>query len=162
MNTQIHTEILRQTSKRPPVVIAAGDSQVQSTVEPYQLALPDLADSPMRLRILRGAGSFAEIKWHEPTTTVGVQFWGDTNDGHARILVDGAEVWQGNTQGQSVTFEEYIEIDGLPNTTHTVRVEATGQPGSSGGSDVTVAAFGWGSLSSPANQTIFVPIVRNM
>ena len=161
MSTQSHTEILRQGSQRPPVVVAAGDPRVQSDGGPYQLDLPDMVDSSLHLRVLKGAGSFAEITWDEPTTTVGVQFWGDGNDGHARILVDGNEVWQGNTEGANLTFEEYIEIDELPHTSHKVRVEATGTPGSKGGTDVTIAAFGWGSRSETASHTIHIPIVRN-
>ena len=33
------------------------------------------------------------------TTKVGVQFWGDANDGWARVLVDGTEVWTGSIYG---------------------------------------------------------------
>ncbi len=161
MITQTHTEILRQGSNRPPVVVAAGDPRVQSDTGTYQLDLADMVESPLQLRILDRVGSFAEITWPDPTTTVGVQFWGDGNDGHARILVDGAVLWQGSTQGESVTFEGYIEITSLPDAAHIVRVEATGVPGSRNRSNVTVAAFGWGERGAPANHTVFLPLVQN-
>lgn len=161
MITQAHTEILRQGSNRPPVVIAAGDARVQSDTGAYSLDLANMVESPLHLRILARAGSYAELTWPEPTTTVGVQFWGDGNDGHARILVDGEEVWQGSTQGESVTFEGYIEIVGLPASAHTVRVEATGTPGGNGGTDVTVAAFGWGAVGEATPHKVYLPFVTN-
>lgn len=40
-----------------------------------------MAAGALQLRIMRTAGAFAEITWAEPTTTVGVQFWGDANEG---------------------------------------------------------------------------------
>jgi hypothetical protein len=161
MLTQAHTEILRLGSIRPPVVVAAGDPRVQSNSGAFQLDLPNMAAGALQLCILRTPGAFAAISWAEPTTAVGVQFWGDANDGYARILVDGAVVWQGNTQGENITYEAYIQITGLPNTPHTVSVEATGQPGSRGGCDVTIAAFGWGVLGAPATYTVFVPLISN-
>lgn len=161
MITQTHTEILRQGAKRPPVVIAAGDPRVHSDVDAYQLDLANLVESPLKLRILDRANTYAELTWPDPTTTVGVQFWGDANDGHARILVDGDLVWQGSTQGESVTFEGYIEIANLPESAHTVRVEATGTPGSSGGTHVTVAAFGWGAVGEAGPHKVYLPFITN-
>lgn len=70
-------------------------------------------------------------------------------------------LWQGDTQGESVTFVGYIEITDLPDTAHTVRVEDTGIPGSSGGTDVTVAAFGWGAVGEPAVHKVYLPFVSN-
>lgn len=164
MSIHTHTEIMRQTAKKPPVVVQAGDPQVQSSGSAgrHTLDLPDMAESPMQLLILSSAGSWAEITWMEPTTVVGVQFWGDSNDGFARIWVNGEEKWHGNTRGGSITFEQYIEIDDLPNTSHTIRVEATGQPGQDGGGiDVTIASFGWGSIGGSATHTVYIPIVQN-
>lgn len=84
------------------------------------------------------------------TTSVGVQFWGDANDGWARVRVDGAEVWTGNTYGSSaVGYIEYLEVSGLAPGSHTIRVENMGIAGGGGGDDVTVFFFGFESASSP-------------
>ncbi len=163
MITNTHTEILRRPANRPLIVIHALDPRVQSGghVAALTLALPDLVESALQLLILQAAGSWVAIQWTEPTTVVGVQFWGDHNDGFARLLVDGTECWRGNTCGASVTFEQYIEIAALPNSSHTVQVETIGSPGSGGGSDVTVAAFGWGPVTSPLPHQLHLPIVSN-
>jgi len=103
------------------------------------------ADLP--LLALVGQDSWMEISFQQPATAIGVQFWGDDNDGWVRILVDGLEAWTGNTVGASDTYEDYVEIRDLSNTQHTLRIEATGKPGRDGGDrHVTVAAFGWGPL----------------
>ena len=84
------------------------------------------------------------------TDTVGVQFWGDTSDGWARVIVDGAEVWSGSTYGSDANypgnaFVKYLEISGLEQEIHTVRVENTGVAGAGGGDDVTIFFFGLGN-----------------
>ncbi len=93
---------------------------------------------------LRGAGTFlvATASFSE----AGVQFWGDTNDGMSRVLVDGEEVWQGDTHGTSVdypggAFVKYLYISGLLPRQHTLRVEFVG-PG-----DVTIRYFGFGATA---------------
>jgi hypothetical protein len=84
------------------------------------------------------------------TTAVGVEFWGDTNDGWARVLVDGSEVWTGNTYGPSATgYIHYLQISGLAPGSHTVRIENMGQAGDGGGDDVHVYFFGFESATSP-------------
>jgi hypothetical protein len=80
---------------------------------------------------------------------VGVQFWGDQNDGWARVLVDGTEVWRGSTYGTSGdpaagAYVKYLEISGLATGAHTVRVECLGINGAGGGDDVTILLFGFG------------------
>lgn len=90
---------------------------------------------------LRGPGTFLVATASFPE--VGVQFWGDTNDGLCRVLIDGEEVWKGDTYGTNVNwpggaFVKYLYISGLLPRQHTIRVEFVG-PG-----DVTVRYFGFG------------------
>ena len=94
---------------------------------------------------LRGSGTFLEASTTS-ATEVGVQFWGDTNDGICRVLVDGQEVWKGNTQGTDGNwpggaYVKYLYISGLASGPHTIRVEFVG-PG-----DVTIRYFGFGSVA---------------
>lgn len=91
---------------------------------------------------LRNPGTFLEASG-PVTAEVGVQFWGDTNDGLCRVLVDGQEVWKGNTYGTDGNwpggaFVKYLYISGLSLEAHTIRVEFVG-PG-----DVTIRYFGFG------------------
>ena len=96
------------------------------------------------------------------TTTVGVQFWGDTNDGWARVLVDDVEVWTGNTHGSDNNypggaFVKYLEISNLPLDIHTIRVENMGIPGASAGDDVTILFFGLEEPSGSSSGPISPP-----
>jgi hypothetical protein len=80
------------------------------------------------------------------STTVGVEFWGDTNDGEARLLVDGVKRWSGDTHGDDANwpggaFVRYVQITGLQNQPHTVRIEQTGN------GDVTVYFVGIGQAA---------------
>ena len=91
---------------------------------------------------LRAPGAFLEAS-ASSVAEVGVQFWGDTNDGLCRVLVDGREVWKGDTHGADVNwpggaFVKYLYISGLAPGPHTVRVEFVG-PG-----DATIRYFGFG------------------
>ncbi|MBN2489034.1 MAG: AbfB domain-containing protein [Methanosarcinaceae archaeon] len=102
---------------------------------------------------LMNSGSWVEAKTTVATNTVGIQFWGDTNDGWARVLVDGSEVWTGNIYGFDVNypggaFVKYLEISGLASSTHTIRVENMGVNGAGGGDDVTIVFFGLEEASS--------------
>lgn len=94
---------------------------------------------------LRGPGTFVEASVLF-TGEVGVQFWGDTNDGLCRVLVDGQEVWKGDTHGTDVNwpggaYVKYLYVSGLLPGPHTIRVEFVG-PG-----DVTIRYFGFGSTA---------------
>lgn len=80
-----------------------------------------------------------------PTTAVGVQWWGSTNDGIARVSIDGREVWQGSTRGLGPEYDKayivYLQIAGLPESAHTILVENIGQ------GPVAIALVGFGSAS---------------
>lgn len=96
-----------------------------------------------------------------PSTLVGVQFWGDDNDGWARVLVDGIPRWEGNTYGQSPTpFVRFLEISGLSNAPHVIRIEPTGQKGinlPSGNDHVSIYAVVCGVY---VETEIFVPLLQ--
>jgi hypothetical protein len=92
------------------------------------------------------SSTYVEAIYGQPTTSIGVQFWGDTNDGWARVLVDGQEVWVGNTHGEDSNwpggaFVRYLNISGLEKSVHTIRVEGMSQ------GDVTLYYFGFGPTS---------------
>ncbi|WP_340818998.1 LamG-like jellyroll fold domain-containing protein [Methanolobus sp. WCC4] len=95
---------------------------------------------------LMSEGNWVEAETTVATTTVGIQFWGDTNDGWARVLVDGVEVWSGDTYGSDATypggaFVKYLEVSGLDKETHTIRVESMGIDGPGGSDHVTIFFF---------------------
>jgi len=76
--------------------------------------------------------------------SVGIQFWGDTNDGWVRVLVDGAEKWRGSIYGSDDDpFIRYLKMTNLGAGPHTIRVEALGDPGLGGGNDVAIFFFGF-------------------
>jgi hypothetical protein len=73
---------------------------------------------------------------------MGVQIYGDHTIGWARVLLDGEEVWRGDTAAiwsHLGRHGGYIEISGYDPGRHTIRVESMGfdyHP-------VTVAFFGF-------------------
>jgi len=94
---------------------------------------------------LRSPGAFVEASV-DSATEAGVQFWGDTNDGVCRVLVDGQEVWRGDTHGTDANwpgglYVKYLSVSGLQPGPHTIRVEFVG-PG-----DVTIRYFGFGTVA---------------
>jgi hypothetical protein len=102
---------------------------------------------------LMTGGSWIEMQSENESDTVGVQFWGDDNDGWARVLVDEHEVWTGDTYGATAAdpagaFINYLEISSLPSAKHVVRVESMGNTGEGGGAHVTVYFFGIGKVGS--------------
>ena len=93
-------------------------------------------------RVLWWGGDWIEATTELNFSAIGVQFWGAPQDGWARILFDGVEVWRGLTS--SLGFEQlqyggYIEVSGFQPEPHTIRVESLGfdyRP-------LTVAGFGF-------------------
>lgn len=74
------------------------------------------------------------------TTKLGVQLWGDANDGWARVRVDGQSLWTGNVYNSIM----YLEISDLEPGSHTIRVECMGIKGYEfGGDDVAMLFFGF-------------------
>lgn len=145
---------LRQGDARtfddPPFMIAYANAQ--HTAPPTAVTIQDSGGDFWRsdgwVSLMQG-GQWIEAT-HSGTaiTSVGVQFWGDTNDGWARVLVDGVERWRGSVYGSDAdwpggAFVKYLQITGLGTGPHTVRVETLGQAGDGGGDDVTVYFFGF-------------------
>ncbi|MCJ7626057.1 MAG: hypothetical protein MUO76_21405, partial [Anaerolineaceae bacterium] len=66
-------------------------------------------------------------------TAVGVRLEGDANDGWARVLVDGQEVWRGSVYGNPESaagmFSYYLEVSGLEPGVHTIQVVNMGIKG---------------------------------
>jgi len=98
---------------------------------------------------LQASGSWVQMATTTATTCVGVEFWCDQNDGYARVLVDGLQVWLGNIGGDPATSPVYIEVSNLAETTHTLKVEWVGTAGPSGGTDVGTWFFGIGKKQPP-------------
>ncbi|MGD2057611.1 MAG: FHA domain-containing protein [Anaerolineales bacterium] len=92
-------------------------------------------------------GQYIQVDSAVSTTAIGVQLWGDDNDGWARVLVDGEEMWTGEMRGEDNqwpggAFVRYLEVSGLEPGPHSLRFEPTGQGGS-----VTVYFFGIGEVN---------------
>ncbi|WP_445475414.1 LamG-like jellyroll fold domain-containing protein [Methanococcoides methylutens] len=131
----------------PPDVVAYANTAYVTPPSEFQITTSGTIWRYNQWIALMNQGNWVEAKTTVATTTVGVQFWGDTNDGWARVLVDGSEVWTGNTYGSDVYYPggayiKYLEISGLDRTTHTIRVENMGTNGAGGGDDVTIFFFG--------------------
>ncbi len=112
-------------------------------------------------RALTSTEQWVEGVCMAPSSMVGVQFWGDENDGWARVTVGGVEYWRGNTYGPSLDlFVRFLEIRDLPPAPHVVRVEPLGKAGTNlpGGNDhVSVYAIVCGL---PVTTEIYVPILQ--
>ena len=150
----LHTEVMRPASQKPPFLLLAGAGDPRVTVRGQRtssnVGLGDGQTSYTGVVLLE-AGSAIEAAWLEPAVTVGVQLWGDHNEGCALIRIDGRPVWIGDTRESSAgNFEGYIEVGGLEAIPHVVTVEnpgATGQCARAG--HVTVVAFGRGAIGEP-------------
>ncbi len=105
----------------------------------------------MPMVALTSPGSKLEATCAIAASTVGVQFLGDLNDGWAKILVDGEPHWQGNIQGNTLVYDDYSEIAGLPLGTHLIQVETMMTPGTVQVGHVTVVTFGCGARSTASD-----------
>jgi hypothetical protein len=118
----------------PPTVIAYANTDARpapSEIVIYESCADDC------IRYYEWMGIQKADQWIEgsstvPTTAIGVQLWSDTTGGFARVYLDGEEVWSGDTRGEDNqwpggAFVRYLEISGLPDTTHSLRVEPLGE-----------------------------------
>ncbi len=136
-----------------PQLILMDDPAVQIDGERWRgtLTLPTLADGPVPLVALTARESRLEATCATATTTVGVQFLGDGNDGHAKITVGERELVV-ETRGGAVVYDRYVEFTNLPLAQHTIQVEPTVVAGEQS-AHVTVVALGCGPITSVAPQT---------
>lgn len=132
---------------KPPDLVVYADDQAGNPPASVQLA-PFCQTGCFRYNGWLGLttpGDSYDVIFLEPTTTIGVQFWGDPGDGIAYVYVDGVLVWEGDTEGTDVNypggaFVKYLQIDNLPQlANHILRIET----GDAGGA-VTMYFFGAG------------------
>lgn len=160
----LHTEVMRPASQKPPYLLlaGAGDPRVtkRGSLSSSNVGLGDGQSSYSGV-VLLGPGSAIEAAWREPTVTVGVQFWGDHNEGCALIRIDGEPVWVGDTRESSAgNYEGYIEIGGLEAQPHIVTVENPGStPQCARAGHVTVVAFGRGAIGEP-HRTMLAFVIK--
>ena len=106
-----------------------------------------VVNSPESIRyglnqVLWGAGDWVEVGFDLTLAAVGVQFLGDPSIGWASVLLDGEEIWRGDTAAIWSEFGRhggYVEVAGFGPGGHSLRVESLGfdyHP-------VTVAFFGF-------------------
>jgi len=77
--------------------------------------------------------------------SIGIQFWGDQNDGWASVFLNGILIWNNNTHGKDDkwpggAFVRYLEIPDLQPGSHTLRVK------NNGAGHVTIYLFGLGNV----------------
>jgi hypothetical protein len=123
--------------------VDAGTPNLRTVVS-AQIRLKGTPWTNDRLLALTDPKQWLEAACLEPVDRVGVQFWGDENDGWARVLVDGVEFWRANTYGPpGAGYVNYLEIFNLPNTPHALRVEPLGVRGANApSSDIHVTLYG--------------------
>lgn len=138
--------------QKPVQVIGVTDATVNIVGAAWwgtvDTAIFDTTPTATAMVALTTLGSYIEATCAQPTSTVGVQFLGDQNDGWAKIIVDGEPWWQGNTQGATLVNDDYIEISGLPAKTHRIQVETMVTPESDQVGHITVVALGCGPLTT--------------
>lgn len=94
-------------------------------------------------RVVWWQGDWVEATTELPFNNLGVQFFGGPALGWARVLLDGVEVWRGNTAAIGTDglghYGGYVNMAGITPGQHTIRVESLGfdyRP-------VTVSSFGF-------------------
>jgi pSer/pThr/pTyr-binding forkhead associated (FHA) protein len=138
-----------RTFSQPPAMVAYANTQARP--EPPEVVINENCnDRCWRYNewlAMGTLGLWIDATSTEQVTALGVELWGDQNDGWARVLLDGDEVWRGDTRGADGNwpggaFVRYLEIAGLPLGIHTLRVEPLGEGGS-----VTMYFFGFGQVA---------------
>jgi hypothetical protein len=100
-------------------------------------------------------GAWIALQTGDPIGAIGVQLWGDYEDGWVQVSVDGTPIWKGDTRYENCAFDPdgnrvvspetcsggffyYIQASGLERTAHVIRAENTG------GGQMTIYFFGTG------------------
>lgn len=130
----------------PPVTVAVVSGDARKAPSPLawmaaanadNITPPDgieLAHAPEAVPyglnlILWDGGPWAEVTTELPAEAIGVQFWGPSTMGVARLLFDGEEVWRGEVAQlgrQLPMYGGYLEVSGFLPGRHTLRVEHLG------------------------------------
>lgn len=101
-------------------------------------------------RVVWLKSGYVEAQFTQPADTLFVQFYGsDSNDGYARIYVDGI------SYGPFLTLNRghnYVYVTGLPAGPHTLRVE------SAGGGDLHIDCLGSATGVTAAAAALLVPL----
>ncbi len=80
-------------------------------------------------RVLWGEGDWVQASTDLPFDSMGVQVFGDHTIGWARVLVDGEEIWRGDTAAIWSDLGRhggYIEVSDYEPGRHTIRIESLG------------------------------------
>lgn len=113
----------------PPAQIAAANTE---NVPPPDGIEIDRAEGavPYGLNlILWEGGGWVELSTELPAQSIGVQFWGPSTMGIARLVFDGQEVWRGEVAQLGSYLSQYggyLEVSGFDPGRHTLRVEHLG------------------------------------
>lgn len=155
----MHPAVIREQANQLIYMNTLGSTdRTNGPIWQGSIEIPELDSTTVTLVALTDVTSWIEFTCPTVSSAVGVQFWGDGNDGMARLLVDGIEQWYGTVGGESVIFEQYVEVRNLPLSFHTIRVEvATASTG-----HVTIAAFGCVELDEDREielHQIFLPTI---
>lgn len=113
----------------PPTWIAAANAENLAPPDGIEIArAPEAVDYGLNVILWEG-GPWVEATATRPMEAIGVQFWGPSTMGVARLLFDGEEVWRGEVAPLGryyQLFGGYLEISGFPPGEHTLRVEHLG------------------------------------
>ncbi|MCB0182861.1 MAG: hypothetical protein KDE31_01270 [Caldilineaceae bacterium] len=168
---------------QPQELIGVGDARVTAVGQVWRgtvdTTLFSATSAPTPIAALIEPGSRFTVTCSEPTTVVGVQFLGDSNDGWASIRVEAADESRDvSTRGDALVNDAYVEISNLPLRQHVIHVETLLAPSIAAFGHVTVVAFGCGAVaatgdasagtrlfsaddqSAPA-QTIYLPTIMS-
>ena len=129
---------------KPGLVIYANTDYAVPP-EGYSISYSPESTSYHQWRNLENSDQWIELTTTQIVRGIGVQFFADDSQGWARLLLDGAEVWRGDTYGRwtdGTNWACYIEVTGLSEKEHTLRVENRGTPGGANGKVVAVYFFG--------------------
>ena len=110
----------------PPEIIVHANSIEMQPPEGISISFADESISYGLSRVLWWNGSWIEASFDGSYSSVGVQFLGDEMIGWARLLLDGQEVWRGDTSeiwSKSGRYGGFVEVSGFDRGPHTLRVE---------------------------------------
>lgn len=118
-----------------------------------------------RLAVL-DKNDYMQITTQNPTECFCIVFASDSNDGWAKVYVDGYEVWSGDTwadvaREQDIDAQKIrsLKITGLENTEHTIKIER--MSGTNCDGHVTIYKYGYKcpeTTDIPEFPTIALPI----